>query len=60
VSEYDNAGRVETWKIGGEWQLPAPILFRTMFQRSVRAPNLYCDNIVGRIVIATLPRPAHR
>ena len=40
VSEYDNAGRVETWKIGGEWQLPAPILFRTMYQRSVRAPNL--------------------
>jgi outer membrane receptor protein involved in Fe transport len=40
ISEYDNAGRVETWKVGGEWQLPVPVRFRTMFQRSVRAPNL--------------------
>lgn len=39
-SQYDNAGKVETWKIGGEWQLPVPVRFRTMVQRSVRAPNL--------------------
>ena len=40
ISEYDHAGQVETWKIGGEWQLPVPVKFRTMAQRSVRAPNL--------------------
>jgi len=40
LSDYDHAGRVETWKIGGEWQLPVPVKFRTMVQRSVRAPNL--------------------
>jgi outer membrane receptor protein involved in Fe transport len=40
LSQYDHAGKVETWKIGGEWQLPVPIKFRTMVQRSVRAPNL--------------------
>ncbi len=40
LSQYDHAGKVETWKIGGEWQLPVPVRFRTMVQRSVRAPNL--------------------
>lgn len=40
LSHYDHAGKVETWKIGGEWELPLPIRFRTMVQRSVRAPNL--------------------
>lgn len=39
-SDYDNAGGVDTWKFGGEWVLPMPLRFRTMFQRSVRAPNL--------------------
>lgn len=39
-SEYDNAGSVDSFKFGGEWQLPAPVLLRAMFQRSVRAPNL--------------------
>ena len=39
-SDYDHAGSVDTWKIGAEWQLPVPIRFRTMLQRSVRAPTL--------------------
>ena len=39
-SDYDNAGSVDSFKIGGEWQLPAPVRLRAMFQRSVRAPNL--------------------
>ena len=39
-SEYDNAGNVDRFKFGGEWQLPAPVRLRAMFQRSVRAPNL--------------------
>lgn len=39
-SDYDNAGNVDSFKFGGEWQLPAPVRLRAMFQRSVRAPNL--------------------
>ena len=39
-SNYDNAGSVSTYKIGGEWQLVGGFRFRTMFQHSVRAPNL--------------------
>jgi len=39
-SDYEHAGGVETWKFGAEWQLPAPLKLRTMYQRSVRAPNL--------------------
>ncbi len=39
-SEYENAGSVDSFKFGGEWQLPIPVRFRAMFQRSVRAPNL--------------------
>lgn len=39
-SDYDNAGAVDSFKIGGEWQVIDSVRFRTMFQRSVRAPNL--------------------
>lgn len=39
-SDYKNAGAVNTYKLGGEWRPIENILFRTMFQRSVRAPNL--------------------
>jgi outer membrane receptor protein involved in Fe transport len=39
-SDYEFAGSVDTWKLGLEWQLPAPVKFRAMLQRSVRAPNL--------------------
>jgi len=39
-SDYDNAGGVETWKIGAEWALPVPVRFRAMLQRSVRAPSV--------------------
>lgn len=39
-SDYDHAGGVDTWKFGGEWALPIPLRIRTMFQRSVRAPNI--------------------
>jgi outer membrane receptor protein involved in Fe transport len=40
ISEYDNAGQVDTWKLGAEWQLPLPLRFRVMTQRSVRAPSV--------------------
>ncbi|MEJ2604342.1 MAG: TonB-dependent receptor [Gammaproteobacteria bacterium] len=39
-SEYEEAGSATTWKAGAEWQPVADVRFRTMFQRSVRAPNL--------------------
>ncbi|MGI9204974.1 MAG: TonB-dependent receptor, partial [Woeseiaceae bacterium] len=39
-SDYDNAGSVETYKAGGEWQPVEALRFRAMYQRSVRAPNL--------------------
>jgi len=38
-SKYKNAGGVETFKIGAEWQPFGALRFRTMSQRSVRAPN---------------------
>jgi len=39
-SDYDNAGSVDTYKIGAEWQPLEALRFRMMLQRSVRAPNL--------------------
>lgn len=40
LSEYDNAGSVDTFKAGVDWEPVSNLRFRTMFQRSVRAPNL--------------------
>ncbi len=40
LSEYDNAGSVDTFKLGGDWEPVGGLRFRTMFQRSVRAPDL--------------------
>ena len=40
LSNYDNAGELETWKLGADWEPIEGIRFRTMFQRSARAPNL--------------------
>jgi outer membrane receptor protein involved in Fe transport len=39
-SDYRNAGSVWTYKAGMEWRPTDSLLFRTMFQRAVRAPNL--------------------
>lgn len=38
-SEYDNAGGVWTYKAGAAWQPFQGLRFRSMQQRSVRAPN---------------------
>jgi outer membrane receptor protein involved in Fe transport len=38
-SEYDLAGSIWTYKVGGEWQPVEILRFRGMHQRSVRAPN---------------------
>ena len=40
LSSYDNAGELETWKLGVDWEPLEGVRFRTMFQRSARAPNL--------------------
>ena len=40
LSEYDNAGSVDTFKIGVDWEPVNNLRLRTMFQRSVRAPDL--------------------
>lgn len=40
LSDYDNAGNLDTWKLGADWEPFEGIRFRTMFQRSARAPNL--------------------
>jgi outer membrane receptor protein involved in Fe transport len=39
-SEYENAGAVDSWKLGFEWRPNQSVLVRGMYQRSVRAPNL--------------------
>jgi len=38
-SHYHNAGSVETWKAGLNWQVTESLRFRTMLQHAVRAPN---------------------
>jgi outer membrane receptor protein involved in Fe transport len=38
-SDYNHAGDVRTYKIGGEWQPFNGLRFRAMHQRSIRAPN---------------------
>jgi outer membrane receptor protein involved in Fe transport len=40
-SEYDKAGSADTWKFGGEWEPIDDLRFRAMWQRSVRAPDLF-------------------
>lgn len=40
LSDYENAGKLETWKLGVDWELFSGLRFRSMFQRSARAPNL--------------------
>ena len=40
-SEYDKAGSVESWKLGGDWMPVEGLRFRAMWQRSVRAPDLF-------------------
>jgi outer membrane receptor protein involved in Fe transport len=38
-SDYDNAGSVDTYKVGGEWRPVTGFALRGMHQKSVRAPN---------------------
>lgn len=40
-SDYDHAGSVDTWKVGGDWEPIEDVRFRAMWQRSVRAPDLF-------------------
>jgi outer membrane receptor protein involved in Fe transport len=40
LSDYKHAGSSNTWKVGIDWRLTGSFRIRSMFQRSVRAPNL--------------------
>jgi len=40
-SKYEHADSVDTYKVGLEWRPVASVGFRGMFQRAVRAPNLW-------------------
>ncbi|MEM7000917.1 MAG: TonB-dependent receptor [Pseudomonadota bacterium] len=39
LSDYENAGEVWTYKAGSSWQINPMVRVRSMWQRSVRAPN---------------------
>lgn len=41
VSHYSNSFQNWTFKIGADWKPVDAVRFRAMFQRAVRAPNLY-------------------
>lgn len=40
-SRYDNAGKTDTYKAGLDWSPLPGLRFRGMYQRSMRAPNLF-------------------
>lgn len=40
VTDYSTSGRVETWKLGGTWDVNGDLRFRGTRSRDIRAPNL--------------------
>lgn len=40
ASDYARAGRVSTWKLGGEWVPLEGLRLRAMYQEAIRAPNI--------------------
>ena len=40
-SKYSTVGGVSTWKVGGDWAPVNGVRFRSIYQRAVRAPNIY-------------------
>jgi len=40
-TDYSTSGSVETWKVGGDWQVTDSLRFRTTRSRDIRAPSLY-------------------
>ena len=40
VSDYSTVGKVEAYKIGGEWSPVEGLRFRALFNTAVRAPNI--------------------
>jgi iron complex outermembrane receptor protein len=41
LSHYDSVGQIETYKIGGEWQLIDSFRLRTMYNVATRAPSVF-------------------
>lgn len=40
-SDYSTVGTTSTWKVGGDWAPIEGLRFRSIYQRAVRAPNIY-------------------
>jgi outer membrane receptor protein involved in Fe transport len=40
VTDYSTSGRVETWKVGGNWQVTEEFRVRATASRDIRAPTL--------------------
>ncbi|WP_158660081.1 TonB-dependent receptor domain-containing protein [Niveispirillum cyanobacteriorum] len=38
---YETAGKADTWKVGGDWQVNDVLRFRGTISRDIRAPTLY-------------------
>ncbi|MEE8118192.1 MAG: TonB-dependent receptor [Gammaproteobacteria bacterium] len=41
ASDYSTVGTVGAFKVGGSWAVNDSLRFRSMFQRAVRAPNIF-------------------
>jgi outer membrane receptor protein involved in Fe transport len=41
VTDYSNSGRVETWKLGADWEITDFLRLRGTRSRDIRAPNLF-------------------
>lgn len=41
LTDYSTSGSVTTWKAGATWKPVDDLLFRGMYSRDIRAPNLY-------------------
>ncbi|MEZ5735520.1 MAG: TonB-dependent receptor [Novosphingobium sp.] len=41
LTDYSFSGSVTTWKVGGVWRPIDDIMFRGLYSRDIRAPNLY-------------------
>lgn len=40
-TDYSTSGSVNTWKIGGDWEVISGLRFRGTYSRDIRAPSLY-------------------
>ncbi|MDA5194998.1 TonB-dependent receptor [Govanella unica] len=51
LTDYSTSGTVNTWKVGGNWNVNDVLRFRTTLSRDIRAPSLselYSGTVQGR------------